>query len=113
MSLCVENVSTCAADSCAVAARWLPFYQACKVWRATSSQRPSRISFVSLPRLSHLSGRPNWGAFYSDWNLWRRYGAIPETFHCVKREAENLDYPFRPEFVESTYFLYLVRLIMS
>jgi mannosidase alpha-like ER degradation enhancer 1 len=42
----------------------------------------------------------------TDWNLWRRYGGIPESFHVVAKDSDNLEYPFRPEFVESTYYLY-------
>ncbi|KAG8921411.1 alpha mannosidase-like protein, partial [Tulasnella sp. 417] len=40
------------------------------------------------------------------WNLWRRFSAIPETFNIVSKEGITLGYPLRPEFIESTYFLY-------
>ncbi|KDQ07463.1 glycoside hydrolase family 47 protein [Botryobasidium botryosum FD-172 SS1] len=40
------------------------------------------------------------------WNLWKRFGGIPETFNVATREATTTGYPLRPEFIESTYFLY-------
>ncbi|KAG9092639.1 alpha mannosidase-like protein [Ceratobasidium sp. UAMH 11750] len=40
------------------------------------------------------------------WNLWRRYSGIPETFSIASRSGVTLGYPLRPEFIESTYFLY-------
>ncbi|KAJ1311042.1 hypothetical protein OPQ81_009547 [Rhizoctonia solani] len=40
------------------------------------------------------------------WNLWRRYSGIPETFNIAARQGVTLGYPLRPEFIESTYFLY-------
>ncbi|KAG8762914.1 alpha mannosidase-like protein [Ceratobasidium sp. 423] len=40
------------------------------------------------------------------WNLWRRYSGIPETFNIATRQGVTLGYPLRPEFIESTYFLY-------
>ncbi|EJT97632.1 hypothetical protein DACRYDRAFT_59015 [Dacryopinax primogenitus] len=40
------------------------------------------------------------------WNLWRRYSAMPERFNIINKEIEIKGYPLRPEFVESTYFLY-------
>ncbi|KAG9019007.1 alpha mannosidase-like protein [Tulasnella sp. 427] len=40
------------------------------------------------------------------WNLWRRFSAIPETFNIVTKEGITMGYPLRPEFIESTYFLY-------
>ncbi|KAF8680473.1 Glycosyl hydrolase family 47 [Rhizoctonia solani] len=40
------------------------------------------------------------------WNLWRRFSGIPETFNIATRQGVTLGYPLRPEFIESTYFLY-------
>ncbi|QRW05174.1 glycoside hydrolase family 47 protein [Ceratobasidium sp. AG-Ba] len=40
------------------------------------------------------------------WNLWRRFSGIPETFSIASRSGITLGYPLRPEFIESTYFLY-------
>ncbi|KAG9034693.1 alpha mannosidase-like protein [Tulasnella sp. JGI-2019a] len=40
------------------------------------------------------------------WNMWRRYSGIPETFSIVTKEGLAIGYPLRPEFIESTYFLY-------
>ncbi|KAF8761568.1 Glycosyl hydrolase family 47 [Rhizoctonia solani] len=42
------------------------------------------------------------------WNLWRRFSGIPETFNIATRQGVTLGYPLRPEFIESTYFLYRV-----
>lgn len=40
------------------------------------------------------------------WNIWNKYGALPERFNFQQRNAELLPYPLRPEFIESTYYLY-------
>ncbi|KAF8303422.1 hypothetical protein DL93DRAFT_2090221 [Clavulina sp. PMI_390] len=40
------------------------------------------------------------------WGLWKRFSGIPETFNIYTRQAISLGYPLRPEFIESTYFLY-------
>ncbi|CAO3624035.1 unnamed protein product [Cunninghamella blakesleeana] len=40
------------------------------------------------------------------YNLWRRYHAIPERFDFYHKTANVLNYPLRPEFVESNYYLY-------
>ncbi|CDZ96368.1 Glycosyl hydrolase, family 47 [Phaffia rhodozyma] len=61
-----------------------------------------------FPGLQVLAGDLN-GAIKSHlayWNLWRRYGGIPESFNVVEKKADDLGYPIRPEFVESNYFLY-------
>ncbi|KAG8920690.1 alpha mannosidase-like protein [Tulasnella sp. 418] len=42
------------------------------------------------------------------WNIWRKYSGIPESFDIYNRQAIDYGYPLRPEFVESTYFLYRV-----
>ncbi|KAF9978931.1 ER degradation-enhancing alpha-mannosidase-like protein 1 [Actinomortierella ambigua] len=39
-------------------------------------------------------------------NIWRKYQAIPERFDFVRQDVNIPNYPLRPEFVESTYFLY-------
>ena len=39
-------------------------------------------------------------------SLWIRFGAIPERFNYMSRQVEIPWYPLRPEFIESTYFLY-------
>lgn len=39
-------------------------------------------------------------------SLWTKYRAIPERFDFVNRQVEIPWYPLRPEFIESTYFLY-------
>ncbi|KAI1319085.1 alpha mannosidase-like protein [Mortierella claussenii] len=40
------------------------------------------------------------------YNIWRRYQAIPERFDFVKQTVAIANYPLRPEFIESNYFLY-------
>lgn len=40
------------------------------------------------------------------WNLWRKYRAIPELFDTSTNTAIVTAYPLRPEFIESTFFLY-------
>jgi mannosidase alpha-like ER degradation enhancer 1 len=47
------------------------------------------------------------------WNIWRRYSAIPESWDWTKREVEWAGWPGRPEFIESTYYLYRVSLMRS
>ena len=48
-----------------------------------------------------------------DWNLWRRYHGIPELFDVMTKTVRIGGYPLRPEFIESTYFLYRVRIILA
>eukprot|EP01120_Amphizonella_sp_Union-15-10_P015708 TRINITY_DN8127_c0_g1_i1.p1 TRINITY_DN8127_c0_g1~~TRINITY_DN8127_c0_g1_i1.p1 ORF type:complete len:819 (-),score=118.60 TRINITY_DN8127_c0_g1_i1:3-2459(-) len=38
--------------------------------------------------------------------IWKYYGVIPERYDIVKRYPLIKNYPLRPEFIESTYFLY-------
>ncbi len=33
---------------------------------------------------------------FSDWNLWKRYSGIPETFNIMTREGVSMGYPLRP-----------------
>ncbi|PVF93371.1 hypothetical protein CPB86DRAFT_715665 [Serendipita vermifera] len=40
------------------------------------------------------------------WNLWRKYNAIPELFDAATHSLVVKTYPLRPEFIESTFFLY-------
>ncbi|KAI7815960.1 glycoside hydrolase, partial [Gamsiella multidivaricata] len=40
------------------------------------------------------------------YNIWRKYQAIPERFDFVQQTAVISNYPLRPEFIESNYFLY-------
>lgn len=39
-------------------------------------------------------------------NIWRRYGLLPERYNWKLLEPEVLFYPLRPELAESTYLLY-------
>ncbi|KAL1409592.1 hypothetical protein Q8F55_003585 [Vanrija albida] len=40
------------------------------------------------------------------WNLWRKYSAIPESWDPESREPGWTGWPGRPEFIESTYYLF-------
>ena len=40
--------------------------------------------------------------------IWKRYGCLPERYNWNLNAAEVKFYPLRPEFIESTYFLYQV-----
>ncbi|XP_050411655.1 ER degradation-enhancing alpha-mannosidase-like protein 1 [Patella vulgata] len=40
------------------------------------------------------------------YSIWRKYGAIPERYNWQSKAPDIRFYPLRPEFVESTYFLY-------
>ncbi|EPS95376.1 hypothetical protein FOMPIDRAFT_146232 [Fomitopsis schrenkii] len=40
------------------------------------------------------------------WNLWRIHSGLPEVWDMGFRQATSLQYPLRPEFVESTWYLY-------
>ncbi|CAG8712073.1 8379_t:CDS:10 [Rhizophagus irregularis] len=40
------------------------------------------------------------------YNIWKKYNAMPERFNFHLRNVELATYPLRPEFIESTYFLY-------
>ncbi|KAI7858734.1 glycoside hydrolase [Circinella umbellata] len=40
------------------------------------------------------------------YNIWRRYHALPERFDFYRKTVDIGFYPLRPEFVESTYYLY-------
>ncbi|KAI8149819.1 glycoside hydrolase [Fennellomyces sp. T-0311] len=40
------------------------------------------------------------------YNIWRRYHALPERFDVFRKTVDIGFYPLRPEFIESTYYLY-------
>ncbi|CAG7849149.1 ER degradation-enhancing alpha-mannosidase-like protein 1 Flags: Precursor [Serendipita indica DSM 11827] len=40
------------------------------------------------------------------WSLWRKYHAIPELFNTASHKLTVTSYPLRPEFIETTFFLY-------
>ncbi|WVQ76473.1 hypothetical protein IAR50_006141 [Cryptococcus sp. DSM 104548] len=40
------------------------------------------------------------------WMIWRKHGALPESWDWVGRRVEWAGWPGRPEFAESTYYLY-------
>ncbi|KAI3632110.1 hypothetical protein MIR68_009946 [Amoeboaphelidium protococcarum] len=39
--------------------------------------------------------------------LWRRFHGMPERYDAARKQVISVNYPLRPEFIESTYFLYL------
>uniref|UniRef100_A0A5S6QUR0 alpha-1,2-Mannosidase n=1 Tax=Trichuris muris TaxID=70415 RepID=A0A5S6QUR0_TRIMR len=41
------------------------------------------------------------------YTIWRKYDGLPERFNWQSKSPEVAFYPLRPEFVESTYFLFL------
>ncbi|OSC99135.1 glycoside hydrolase family 47 protein [Trametes coccinea BRFM310] len=43
------------------------------------------------------------------WNIWRGFAGLPEVWDMNYRQATSFQYPLRPEFVESTWYLYRVR----
>ncbi|KAF9469122.1 alpha mannosidase-like protein [Collybia nuda] len=40
------------------------------------------------------------------YNLWRQYSGLPEVFDTNYKRATSHQYPLRPEFIESTWYLY-------
>jgi ER degradation enhancer, mannosidase alpha-like 1 len=40
------------------------------------------------------------------WNLWKRHGGLPEVYDQNYLVATSWQFPLRPEFVESTWYLY-------
>ncbi|KZV75403.1 glycoside hydrolase family 47 protein [Peniophora sp. CONT] len=40
------------------------------------------------------------------WNLWQKYSGLPEVYDMNYKTATSLAFPLRPEFVESTWYLY-------
>lgn len=42
------------------------------------------------------------------WHLWDKYSALPESWDWEERRIQWAGWPGRPEFIESTYYLYRV-----
>ncbi|PFH51443.1 glycoside hydrolase family 47 protein [Amanita thiersii Skay4041] len=42
----------------------------------------------------------------TDYNIWRGHSGLPEVYDTHFRQATSHQYPLRPEFVESTWYLY-------
>ncbi|KAI0028196.1 glycoside hydrolase, partial [Vararia minispora EC-137] len=40
------------------------------------------------------------------WNIWQRYSGLPEVWDMNYKTATSMAFPLRPEFVESTWYLY-------
>ncbi|KAF9780244.1 alpha mannosidase-like protein [Thelephora terrestris] len=40
------------------------------------------------------------------WNLWKRFSGMPEVFDTAFLQVTTWQYPLRPEFIESTWYLY-------
>ncbi|KAG5644060.1 hypothetical protein DXG03_009150 [Asterophora parasitica] len=40
------------------------------------------------------------------WNLWREHSGLPEVYDTNYKKATSHQYPLRPEFIESTWYLY-------
>lgn len=40
------------------------------------------------------------------WNIWRRHSGMPEVWDAHFMQATSFQYPLRPEFIESTWYLY-------
>ncbi|PPQ77269.1 hypothetical protein CVT25_010851 [Psilocybe cyanescens] len=40
------------------------------------------------------------------YNLWRQYSGLPEVYDTNYKQATSHSYPLRPEFIESTWYLY-------
>ncbi|KIJ70173.1 glycoside hydrolase family 47 protein [Hydnomerulius pinastri MD-312] len=40
------------------------------------------------------------------WNIWRRHSGLPEVWDAHFMQATSFQYPLRPEFIESTWYLY-------
>ncbi|WWC97244.1 hypothetical protein V866_004123 [Kwoniella sp. B9012] len=71
---------------------------------------PSTIDSLSafLPAMQVLAGDIE-SAIKSHlvfWNLWIKHNAMPESWLWQERKIEWTGYPGRPEFIESTYYLY-------
>ncbi|EPB73160.1 glycosyl hydrolase family 47 [Ancylostoma ceylanicum] len=65
-----------------------------------------QASFAGLLVLAgHLEEAICQHAFY--YAVWSKYGVLPERFNWYLKRPDVNFYPLRPEFVESTYFLYL------
>jgi len=42
------------------------------------------------------------------WNLWQQFSGLPEVWDMNYKQATSTQYPLRPEFIESTWYLYRV-----
>ncbi|WVQ93882.1 hypothetical protein IAU59_000960 [Kwoniella sp. CBS 9459] len=78
--------------------------------RLLQPSSPSTIDSLSafLPGMQVLAGDVE-SAIKSHlvfWNLWRKHDAMPESWQWTERNVEWAGYPGRPEFIESTYYLY-------
>ncbi|OCF41757.1 hypothetical protein I317_04461 [Kwoniella heveanensis CBS 569] len=78
--------------------------------RLLQPSSPSTIDSLSafLPGIQVLAGDVE-SAIKSHlvfWNLWRKHSAMPESWQWSERNVEWAGYPGRPEFIESTYYLY-------
>ncbi|WVF66261.1 hypothetical protein IAT40_001001 [Kwoniella sp. CBS 6097] len=78
--------------------------------RLLQPSSPSTIDSLSafLPGMQVLAGDIE-SAIKSHlvfWNLWRKHDAMPESWQWTERNVEWAGYPGRPEFIESTYYLY-------
>ncbi|KAJ7507717.1 alpha mannosidase-like protein [Mycena galericulata] len=40
------------------------------------------------------------------YNLWKKYSGLPEVYDTHYKQATSFQYPLRPEFIESTWYLY-------
>ncbi|KAI0698930.1 alpha-mannosidase [Cytidiella melzeri] len=40
------------------------------------------------------------------WNIWKKFSGLPEVWDMSYKVATSFQYPLRPEFVESTWYLY-------
>ena len=80
----------------------------------------SCVGFITRPKFSFTKSLP-------DYNLWRIHAGLPEVYDTHYRQATSFQYPLRPgkwrrngwwyiylfqpiEFIESTWYLYRVRL---
>lgn len=65
-----------------------------------------QASFAGLLVLAgHLDEAICQHAFY--YAVWSKYGVLPERYNWFLKRPDVNFYPLRPEFVESTYLLYL------
>ncbi|KAI3382185.1 hypothetical protein SNEBB_008846 [Seison nebaliae] len=64
---------------------------------------------ASFPALLILNGEIDEAKTLYDFHyyIWKKYHMFPERFDVMAGEANVKFYPLRPEFVESTYYLYL------
>jgi mannosidase alpha-like ER degradation enhancer 1 len=79
-------------------------------FRQLQTSMPSTIDSLSafFPGVQVLGGDVESAikAHLVFWNLWDKHSAMPESWDWVERRLEWKGYPGRPEFIESTYYLY-------